>query len=117
MPIRIQSDLPAREILDQENIFVMDEGQADLQGRRESKTHRKSDTGGQRQSTTLGKALGRVPHLSRESNPGPLPNHHPSRRCLRDPLSSTALGGTVFLCLFLRRDVFILSYFFGGARS
>ena len=31
MPIRIQSDLPAREILDQENIFVMDEGQADLQ--------------------------------------------------------------------------------------
>ena len=31
MPIRVQSDLPAKEILDQENIFVMDEGQADLQ--------------------------------------------------------------------------------------
>ena len=31
MPIRIQSDLPAREILDRENIFVMDEGQADVQ--------------------------------------------------------------------------------------
>jgi hypothetical protein len=31
MPIRIQSDLPAREILDRENIFVMDEEHADLQ--------------------------------------------------------------------------------------
>ncbi len=31
MPIRILQDLPARETLDRENIFVMDEGQADLQ--------------------------------------------------------------------------------------
>lgn len=31
MPIRIQSDLPAKEILDRENIFVMDESQADFQ--------------------------------------------------------------------------------------
>lgn len=31
MPIRIQSDLPAREILDRENIFVMDEDHANLQ--------------------------------------------------------------------------------------
>ena len=31
MPIRIQSDLPAGEVLDRENIFVMEEGQADLQ--------------------------------------------------------------------------------------
>lgn len=31
MPIRVQSDLPARERLDRENIFVMDEGQADTQ--------------------------------------------------------------------------------------
>ncbi len=31
MPIRIQSDLPARERLDRENIFVMDEVQADVQ--------------------------------------------------------------------------------------
>lgn len=31
MPIRIQSDLPARETLDRENIFVMDEKQANLQ--------------------------------------------------------------------------------------
>ena len=31
MPIRIQSELPAREKLDRENIFVMDEGQANLQ--------------------------------------------------------------------------------------
>ncbi len=31
MPIRIQNDLPAREILDKENIFVMGEEQADLQ--------------------------------------------------------------------------------------
>lgn len=28
MPIKIQSDLPAREILDNENIFVMDEYRA-----------------------------------------------------------------------------------------
>ena len=28
MPIRIQSDLPAKEILEQENIFVMDENRA-----------------------------------------------------------------------------------------
>ena len=28
MPIKVQSDLPAREILDQENIFVMDEYRA-----------------------------------------------------------------------------------------
>ena len=28
MPIRIQKDLPAREILDRENIFVMSEEQA-----------------------------------------------------------------------------------------
>ena len=28
MPIKIQSDLPAREILDKENIFVMDEKRA-----------------------------------------------------------------------------------------
>lgn len=28
MPIRVQSDLPAREILDNENIFVMDEYRA-----------------------------------------------------------------------------------------
>ena len=27
MPIRTQSDLPAKEILEQENIFVMDESQ------------------------------------------------------------------------------------------
>lgn len=31
MPIKIQSDLPAREILDNENIFVMDEYRAMLQ--------------------------------------------------------------------------------------
>lgn len=31
MPIRIQSELPAGEILNQENIFVMDEGQANVQ--------------------------------------------------------------------------------------
>ncbi len=31
MPIRIQDDLPAREILDRENIFVMGEDQANLQ--------------------------------------------------------------------------------------
>jgi homoserine O-succinyltransferase len=31
MPIRIQNDLPAREILDRENIFVMREDQADVQ--------------------------------------------------------------------------------------
>ena len=31
MPIRIQNDLPAREILDRENIFVMGEDQANLQ--------------------------------------------------------------------------------------
>lgn len=31
MPIRIQSELPVREELDRENIFVMEEGQADLQ--------------------------------------------------------------------------------------
>lgn len=31
MPIRVQGDLPAREILDRENIFVMKEDQADLQ--------------------------------------------------------------------------------------
>ena len=28
MPIKIQSDLPAKEILENENIFVMDEGRA-----------------------------------------------------------------------------------------
>ena len=28
MPIRIQSDLPAKEILEKENIFVMDETRA-----------------------------------------------------------------------------------------
>mgnify|MGYP000772715975 CR=1 FL=1 len=28
MPIRTQSDLPAKEILEQENIFVMDESRA-----------------------------------------------------------------------------------------
>ena len=28
MPIRIQSDLPAKEILEKENIFVMDENRA-----------------------------------------------------------------------------------------
>ena len=28
MPIKIQSDLPAKEILEQENIFVMDEHRA-----------------------------------------------------------------------------------------
>ncbi len=28
MPIKIQSDLPAREILEKENIFVMDEYRA-----------------------------------------------------------------------------------------
>ena len=28
MPIKVQSDLPAREILDRENIFVMDEYRA-----------------------------------------------------------------------------------------
>ena len=28
MPIRIQSDLPAREVLESENIFVMDEKRA-----------------------------------------------------------------------------------------
>ena len=31
MPIRIQNDLPAREILDRENIFVMNEDQATVQ--------------------------------------------------------------------------------------
>ena len=31
MPIRIQKDLPAGEILDRENIFVMSEDQADVQ--------------------------------------------------------------------------------------
>lgn len=31
MPIRVQGDLPAREILEQENIFVMDEGRAEHQ--------------------------------------------------------------------------------------
>lgn len=28
MPIKIQSDLPVKEILEKENIFVMDEGRA-----------------------------------------------------------------------------------------
>ena len=28
MPIRIQNDLPAKEILEKENIFVMDESQS-----------------------------------------------------------------------------------------
>ena len=28
MPIKVQSDLPAREILERENIFVMDENRA-----------------------------------------------------------------------------------------
>ncbi|MDD2960206.1 MAG: homoserine O-succinyltransferase [Lachnospiraceae bacterium] len=31
MPIRVQGDLPAREILERENIFVMDEGRAEHQ--------------------------------------------------------------------------------------
>ena len=31
MPIRIQKDLPAKEILDRENIFVMSEDQANVQ--------------------------------------------------------------------------------------
>ena len=30
MPIRIQSDLPAKEILEKENIFVMDEKRAKI---------------------------------------------------------------------------------------
>ena len=32
MPIKIQSDLPAKEILERENIFVMDEHRALLDG-------------------------------------------------------------------------------------
>ena len=31
MPIRTQSDLPAKEILERENIFVMEEGRASHQ--------------------------------------------------------------------------------------
>ena len=31
MPIRVQNELPAREILEGENIFVMDEGRAEHQ--------------------------------------------------------------------------------------
>ena len=30
MPIKIQSDLPVKEILEKENIFVMDEKRADV---------------------------------------------------------------------------------------
>ena len=29
MPIKIMSDLPSREILERENVFVMDEGRAE----------------------------------------------------------------------------------------
>ena len=32
MPIKIQSDLPAKGILENENIFVMDEGQSNQSG-------------------------------------------------------------------------------------
>ena len=32
MPIKVQSDLPAREILERENIFVMDENRAVASG-------------------------------------------------------------------------------------
>ena len=28
MPVKVQADLPAKEILEQENIFVMDENRA-----------------------------------------------------------------------------------------
>ena len=31
MPIKIMSDLPSREILERENVFVMDEGRAEHQ--------------------------------------------------------------------------------------
>ena len=37
MPIKIMSDLPSREILERENVFVMDEGRAE---------HRISDQSG-----------------------------------------------------------------------
>ena len=32
MPIKIQGDLPVKEILERENIFVMDEGQSHASG-------------------------------------------------------------------------------------
>ena len=32
MPIKIQGDLPVKEILERENIFVMDEGKIAMQG-------------------------------------------------------------------------------------
>ena len=32
MPIKIQGDLPVKEILEKENIFVMDEGRASASG-------------------------------------------------------------------------------------
>ena len=32
MPIKIMSDLPSREILERENVFVMDEGRAEQSG-------------------------------------------------------------------------------------
>ena len=44
MPIKVQSDLPAREILDQENIFVMDEYRALHQNIRPPKGQIRSDS-------------------------------------------------------------------------
>ena len=45
MPIKIQSDLPAREILDNENIFVMDEYRAMHQNIRPLQIYSESDAG------------------------------------------------------------------------
>lgn len=43
MPIKIQSDLPVKEILEKENIFVMDESRASHQDISESPGARRSE--------------------------------------------------------------------------
>ena len=64
MPIRTQSDLPAKEILERENIFVMDENQCDTSGY-PSNQHRdfESDAVKRRYGATAFALACRIHHL------------------------------------------------------